>query len=89
MFLLQVVLLGRFNGQGLGKDQELLLRVTKGQFFTLRHGHKLTHWVEEEHNIIIFYLNTLLLFLYATAPQAGGLVSLPGICGQAGGGGQQ
>lgn len=27
----QVVLLGKFNGQGLGPDHELLLRCTKGQ----------------------------------------------------------
>lgn len=27
----QVVLLGKFNGQGLGSDQELLVRCTKGQ----------------------------------------------------------
>lgn len=29
-FLLQVVLLGKFNGQGLGLNQELLVRCTKG-----------------------------------------------------------
>lgn len=29
--LTQVVLLGKFNGQGLGPDHELLVRCTKGQ----------------------------------------------------------
>ena len=30
MFPLQVILLGKFNAQGLGNDYEILLRVTKG-----------------------------------------------------------
>ena len=29
--LLQIVLLGKFNAQGLGTDHELLLRMTKGK----------------------------------------------------------
>lgn len=31
LFIPQVVLLGKFNGQGLGHNQELLVRCTKGQ----------------------------------------------------------
>jgi hypothetical protein len=30
----KVVLLGKFNGQGMGDDHNLLLRVTKGQYIT-------------------------------------------------------
>ena len=30
-FTFQVILLGKFNAQGLGSDHELLLRVTKGK----------------------------------------------------------
>ena len=29
--MFQVILLGKFNAQGLGSDHELLLRVTKGK----------------------------------------------------------
>ena len=35
----KVVLLGRYNAQGLGSDHELLLRMTKGKGTALVHVH--------------------------------------------------
>lgn len=33
IFLLQVVLLGKYNAHGLGKDYHVLLRMTEGTWF--------------------------------------------------------
>ncbi|KAK2163014.1 hypothetical protein LSH36_87g02048 [Paralvinella palmiformis] len=51
-FNYKVVLLGRFNGQGLGEDQELLVRVSEGSQNSVKIRNNISDWMHTNGSIL-------------------------------------